>query len=78
MEEHALKIAAAKDAAMGHDFFVIARTDARSTSAKRGLEYAIERVNAYYEAAADATLVEAPRSVEELQMIVNETSGNDP
>jgi len=45
-EEHATKIAAARDAIGDADFFLIARTDARSVN---GLKDAIERANLYYE-----------------------------
>ena len=62
-EEHASKIRAAKDAG---DLFVVARTDARQPL---GLDAAIERCLAYREAGADALFVEAPQSVEELELI---------
>lgn len=48
-QEHAAKIAAARDAIGGADFFLVARTDARATSAKTGLEEAISRANLYME-----------------------------
>lgn len=48
-EEHAAKIASARDAIGNSDFFLVARTDARATSAKHGLEDAISRVNLYME-----------------------------
>ncbi|KAI5597461.1 hypothetical protein BDE02_02G067600 [Populus trichocarpa] len=44
-EEHAAKIASARDAAGDSDFFLVARTDARATSAKNGLSDAISRAN---------------------------------
>lgn len=48
-EEHAAKIASARDAIGGSDFFLVARTDARATSAKSGLSDAISRANLYME-----------------------------
>lgn len=48
-EEHAAKIASARDAIGNSDFFLVARTDVRATSAKHGLEDAISRVNLYME-----------------------------
>lgn len=48
-EEHAAKIASARDAIGDSDFFLIARTDARALSAKTGLSDAIDRANLYME-----------------------------
>ncbi|CAA6663863.1 unnamed protein product [Spirodela intermedia] len=50
-EEHAAKIAAARDAIGDADFFLIARTDARGPN---GLDDAIDRANLYHDAGADA------------------------
>lgn len=44
---HALQVAAAREAIGDADFFLIARTDARATSSKRGLDEAINRANIY-------------------------------
>ncbi|CAA7013469.1 unnamed protein product [Microthlaspi erraticum] len=74
-EEHAAKIASARDAIGDADFFLVARTDARATSAKSGLEDAIARVNLYMEAGADASFVEAPRDDDELKEIGKRTKG---
>lgn len=46
-EEFVAKLLAAKEVIGDSDFFVIARTDARSTSAKHGLDDAITRANLY-------------------------------
>lgn len=73
--EHAQKIAAARDAIGDNDFFLVARTDARATSAKNGLEEAIARANLYMEAGADGSFVEAPRDDEELKEIGRRTKG---
>ena len=43
MEEFAGKVAAAREAIGDADFFLVARTDARGSSAKYGLEEAIRR-----------------------------------
>eukprot|EP00246_Nothoceros_aenigmaticus_P003359 TRINITY_DN14477_c0_g1_i1.p1 TRINITY_DN14477_c0_g1~~TRINITY_DN14477_c0_g1_i1.p1 ORF type:complete len:353 (-),score=66.53 TRINITY_DN14477_c0_g1_i1:307-1365(-) len=74
-QEHAAKIAAARGAIGGADFFLVARTDARATSAKTGLEEAISRANLYMEAGADASFVEAPRDDDELIEIGKRTTG---
>ncbi|AAF87897.1 Similar carboxyphosphonoenolpyruvate phosphonomutases [Arabidopsis thaliana] len=74
-EEHAAKIASARDAIGDADFFLIARTDARALSAKTGLSDAIDRANLYMEAGADASFVEAPRDDDELKEIGRRTKG---
>lgn len=74
-EEHAAKIASARDAIGSAEFFLVARTDARATSAKSGLSDAISRANLYMEAGADACFVEAPRDDEELKEIGKRTKG---
>ncbi len=58
---HSLQVLAAREAIGDVDFFLIARTDARGTSAKTGLQDAITRTNLYQDAGADASFVEAPR-----------------
>ncbi|GIL74975.1 hypothetical protein Vretifemale_4819 [Volvox reticuliferus] len=75
MEEFAAKIAAAREAIGNSDFFLVARTDARSISAKYGLEEAIKRANLYADAGADATFVEGPRGEDELRIVGKETKG---
>ncbi|KAG8499408.1 hypothetical protein CXB51_005925 [Gossypium anomalum] len=74
-EEHAAKIASARDAIGDSDFFLVVRTDARATSAKTGLSDAIARANLYMEAGADACFVEAPRNDDELKEIGRHTKG---
>ncbi|KAJ8541571.1 hypothetical protein K7X08_002387 [Anisodus acutangulus] len=74
-EEHAAKIASARDAIGDSDFFLVARTDACATSAKYGLSEAISSANLYMEAGADACFVEAPRDDEELKEIGKQTNG---
>ena len=65
-EDWLQKIRAAVDARGGRDFFIVARTDAL---AARGLDEALARAAAAREAGADATFVEAPRSLDELREI---------
>ena len=63
------KIRAAVDARQDSDLQIIARTDIRAVE---GLDQAIERTNAFLEAGADATFIEAPISVDELARIPRE------
>ena len=60
------KIRAAVDTRGGRDFFIVARTDALAAA---GLDEALARAEAAREAGADATFVEAPRSLDELREI---------
>jgi 2-methylisocitrate lyase-like PEP mutase family enzyme len=70
MQEHIQKVKACVDAR--DEMLIIARSDARAT---HGIEEAIERVNAYHEAGADIIYIDAPRSVEELQLIGKKAKG---
>jgi 2-methylisocitrate lyase-like PEP mutase family enzyme len=63
------KIKAAVDARRDGSLQIIARTDARAID---GLERAIERANAFAEAGADVTFVEAPVDLQELRRIPQE------
>ncbi|GFS37563.1 phosphoenolpyruvate carboxylase family protein [Actinidia rufa] len=74
-DEHATKIAAAREAIGNSDFFLVARTEARATSEKYGLSEAISRANLYLEAGADACFVGAPRSDDELIEIGRKVEG---
>ena len=60
------------DARGERDLFVVARTDARQP---HGLDAAIERCLAYKEAGADALFVEAPESIEELELVAQALPG---
>ncbi len=64
--EAASRIKAAVDSRHSDDFLIIARTDARAVE---GFEEALARAEAFIEAGADITFVEAPVSVEELRRI---------
>jgi methylisocitrate lyase len=66
MEEHVEKIHAAVEARGVSGLVIIGRTDSRATD---GLDEAIRRGRAYYEAGADVVFIEAPQSVEELREI---------
>jgi 2-methylisocitrate lyase-like PEP mutase family enzyme len=63
------KVHAAVDARQDLDLQIIVRTDARAVE---GLDCAIERACAFVEAGADATFVEAPTAIDELERIACE------
>lgn len=65
------KIKAAVDTRQDQDLQIIARTDVRAIE---GLNAALDRANAFIEAGADMTFVEAPASFEELARIGKELS----
>ena len=65
-DEAVQKIRAAVDARRDQDFVVVARTDARSVL---GFDAAMDRAQAFIEAGADVTFVEAPESIEEIAAI---------
>lgn len=69
LAEMIAKIKAAVDARRDGDLQIIARTDARAIE---GLDAALDRAHAFIEAGADATFVEAPTSVEELERIARD------
>lgn len=60
------KIKAAVDARRSEDFLIMARTDSRAVE---GFEAAVERCQAFAEAGADITFLEAPESLAELTAI---------
>jgi len=66
MEEHVEKIRAARFASGESGLVIVARTDARE---ELGLEEAIRRGKAYYEAGADVIFIEAPQTEAELKEI---------
>ena len=74
-EEYIAKLLAAREVVGDADFFIISRTDARSSSAKHGLEDAIMRANLYVDAGADAHLIGSVRSVDELRIVGEKTQG---
>lgn len=71
LEEAVSKIKAAVDAREDPNTLIIARTDARAI---HGLEAALDRAEAFIEAGADMTFVEAPTSAEEMRAITTRLS----
>src|SRR5436190_21914178 len=65
-EEYIHKIRAAVEARAGRDFFIVARTDALAAVS---LDEALARVIAAREAGADASFVEAPESIRQMEEI---------
>jgi len=72
MRDHVQKIRAAIAARGDHELVVIARTDAR---APHGMDEAVKRGQAYCDAGADVVFIEAPRSIDELHVIVEAFDG---
>ncbi len=67
------RIRAAVDArGEGADILIMARTDARAT---QGLQEAIERCNAFVDAGADITFLEAPLTRDEMEFYCKRVSG---
>ncbi|MEU3017631.1 MULTISPECIES: oxaloacetate decarboxylase [unclassified Nocardiopsis] len=66
------KLRAVLDARTDPDLVVIARTDA---IAAEGVDAALERSHAYLEAGADVVFVEAPETVEQIELIAREIPG---
>ena len=71
LDDMVQKIRAAVDTRRDCDLQIIARTDARAVE---GFDRAIERANAFVEAGADVTFVEAPLSLAELERIARDVS----
>lgn len=66
------KVAAACEARRDVNCLIVARTDAR---AELGLDEACRRVNLYREAGADITFLEAPQTVEEIEIVARDVPG---
>ncbi len=71
-DEMADKIAAACDARRDAGTLIVARTDARY---QFGLDEACRRGNLYREAGADLVFVEAPTTIEEVEIMAREVAG---
>ena len=71
LAEAVSKVKAAVDARDDPNTLIIARTDAR---ALEGLEAALDRAEAFVEAGADMTFVEAPTSIDEMRAITDRLS----
>jgi 2-methylisocitrate lyase-like PEP mutase family enzyme len=69
------KIRAAADARHSHETLIVARTDA---VAVEGIEAAIERAGLYRAAGADVLFVEAPRTRDDLALIVSTLGAGGP
>ena len=67
--EYLEKIEAAVETRGNRDFFIVARTDALAAI---GMDEALARVQAAHAAGADATFIEAPTSLDELDVIGRE------
>jgi 2,3-dimethylmalate lyase len=72
LDEQLKKLRAALEARNDHDFYIVARTDARQAL---GLTEAITRGIAFKETGADAVFVEAPESKEEMKEIARHVPG---
>ncbi len=72
LEEMCQKIHAARTSLTDPDFVLIARTDA---IAVEGFESAIKRAKAYQAAGADMLFVEAPETIEQIEMIAEQVQG---
>jgi methylisocitrate lyase len=72
LDEQLKKLSAAIEAKENHEFFIVARTDARQAL---GLKEAIARGRAFKAAGADAVFVEAPETKDEMAEIAASISG---
>ena len=66
LEDMVSKIKVASDSRSSEDFLIIARTDSRTSL---GIDEALRRGEAFEKAGADVVFIEAPETVEEMQMI---------
>lgn len=73
--EMAGKVKAAVDARDSDQTLIIGRTDAIATD---GIEVALDRAHAYYEAGADMVFVEGIRSAEQIAQVMNAFQGKVP
>jgi 2-methylisocitrate lyase-like PEP mutase family enzyme len=71
-DEMCHKISVAKNSLINQDTVLIARTDA---IAVEGFSNAIARAKAYVEAGADMIFVEAPETIQQIEVIANEVPG---
>lgn len=69
------KIKAAVDARVSENTLIIGRTDAIAVD---GIDYALERANAYYEAGADIVFVEGIRNSEQIDKVMSAFAGKIP
>ena len=68
-EEYILKLHAAIDAREDNEFIIVARTD---SLAQFGIEEAIERGKEYKRMGADVIFIEAPKTIDQMELIAKE------
>ncbi len=68
-EEYTLKLQAAIDAREDNEFIIVARTD---SLAQFGIEEAIERGKEYKRIGADVIFIEAPKTIDQMELIAKE------
>jgi methylisocitrate lyase len=68
-EEYILKLHAAIDAREDNEFIIVARTD---SLAQFGIEEAIERGKEYERIGADVIFIEAPKTIDQMELIAKE------
>ncbi|HEX7140894.1 MAG TPA: oxaloacetate decarboxylase [Nitrososphaeraceae archaeon] len=68
-EEYILKLQAAIDAREDSEFIIVARTD---SLAQFGIEEAIERGKEYKRIGADVIFIEAPKTIDQMELIAKE------
>ncbi|MGH9999643.1 MAG: isocitrate lyase/PEP mutase family protein [Nitrososphaeraceae archaeon] len=68
-EEYILKLHAAIDAREDNEFIIVARTD---SLAQFGIEEAIERGKEYQRIGADVIFIEAPKTIDQMELIAKE------
>jgi 2,3-dimethylmalate lyase len=68
-EDYILKLNAAMDAREDNEFIIVARTD---SLAQFGIEEAIERGKEYKRIGADVIFIEAPKTIDQMELIAKE------
>ena len=68
-EEYIIKLQAAVDAREDNEFIIVARTD---SLAQFGIEEAIERGKEYRKIGADVIFIEAPKTIDQIELIAKE------
>ena len=68
-EEYIIKLQAAVDAREDNEFIIVARTD---SLAQFGIEEAIERGKEYRKIGADVVFIEAPKTIDQMELIAKE------
>ncbi|HJU59406.1 MAG TPA: oxaloacetate decarboxylase [Nitrososphaeraceae archaeon] len=68
-EEYIIKLQAAIDAREDNEFIIVARTD---SLAQFGIEEAIERGKEYRKIGADVVFIEAPKTIDQMELIAKE------